>query len=206
MLRQPIRKRTSYLLSATAGLPLLASLPAPAGESGTSAGTSLEEVVVTARRREESLQDVPISITALSTQDLERLQIHDLAQLQFVTPNLSVAPGQTSGASASIAIRGQYESDTTPTVDPAVGLYLDGVYFARMTGANLDMTDVERVEVLRGPQHHRGRDQSRPEAPNARIRGVVERRTRKLRPAEILRIRERPAVRWTYRHATDCNA
>jgi iron complex outermembrane recepter protein len=145
--------RTGFLPAAAAGLALLASLPVSSSEAAPAARTPvLEEVIVTARRYEESLQEVPISVSVLSTLELERLQIHDLTQLQYVTPNLSVAPGQTTGASASIAIRGQYESDTTPTVDPAVGLYLDGVYFARMTGANLDLIDVERVEVLRGPQ------------------------------------------------------
>jgi iron complex outermembrane receptor protein len=151
MLRRRIPDRSGFLVSVAAGMPLLASA---ATDAPTRAQLTpvLDEVVVTARRREESLQEVPISVSALSTQELERLQVHDLTQLQYVTPNLSVAPGQATGASASIAIRGQYESDTTPTVDPAVGLYLDGVYFARMTGANLDLIDVERVEVLRGPQ------------------------------------------------------
>lgn len=132
-------------MSVAAGLPMLVGVSAAADDQ-------LEEVIVTAQLREENLQEVPISASAFSTRQLERLQIDDVALLQYATPNLSVAPGQTTGASASIAMRGQYESDTTPTVDPAVGLYLDGVYFARMTGANLDFIDLERVEVLRGPQ------------------------------------------------------
>ncbi len=153
MRRCLIPERTRYLLSVSAGLPLLASPPVSATTAGADASTpTLEEVIVTARRREESLQEVPISVSVLSAPELERLQIHDLTQLQYVTPNLSVAPGQTTEASATIAIRGQYESDSTPSVDPPVGLYLDGVYFARMTGANLDLVDVDRVEVLRGPQ------------------------------------------------------
>jgi iron complex outermembrane recepter protein len=153
MPRRRIPDRTDYLVSAAIGLLLPTTLPASVGDSDHAAITpALEEVIVTARRREESLQEVPISLSVLSTIELERLQIRDLAQLQYVIPNLSVAPGQTTGASASIAIRGQYESDTTPTVDPAVGLYLDGVYFARMTGANLELVDMERVEILRGPQ------------------------------------------------------
>jgi iron complex outermembrane receptor protein len=112
----------------------------------------LEEIIVTAQRREERLQDVPISASAFTTQQIERLQIDDVTTLQQMTPNLNVAPNFVTGSSASIAIRGQFENDVTPTVDPAVGLYLDGVYFARMTGANLDLVDLERVEVLRGPQ------------------------------------------------------
>jgi len=139
---------------------ILADVAATAGDvvaptssiSQSQAHAVLDEVIVTARRREERLREVPISASVLSTLELERLQVRDVTQLQYVVPNLSVAPSQASGASASIAIRGQYESDTAPTVDPAVGLYLDGVYVARMTGANLDLIDVERVEVLRGPQ------------------------------------------------------
>ena len=127
------------------GLAVLAALPALADER-------LEEGFVTAQRREENLQDVPVSAAAYSSLQLERLQVDDLALLQNVTASLSVAPGQATGASASIGMRGQFESDTTPAVDPPVGLYLDGVYFARMTGANLDLVDLERVEVLRGPQ------------------------------------------------------
>lgn len=134
-------------MSLAAGLSMLASVPAPSQPAPV-----LEEIIVTAQRREERLQEVPISASALSTLELERRQIDDLVLLQYAVPNLSIAPSQVTGTSASIAMRGQYESDTTPTVDPAVGLYLDGVYFARMTGANLDLIDLERVEVLRGPQ------------------------------------------------------
>jgi iron complex outermembrane receptor protein len=116
------------------------------------AGANLPTVTVTAQRREERLQSVPISATTLVADQLAHQQVHDLAALQFAAPNLSLAPNRTSRATASIAIRGQVELETTPTVDPAVGLYLDGVYLARTTGANLELIDMERVEVLRGPQ------------------------------------------------------
>lgn len=113
---------------------------------------TLEEVIVTAQRREQPLQQVPVAASVFSMPELRRLQVDDVDGLQYVAPNLLVAPNQNTTASASIAMRGQFESDTTPTVDPAVGLYLDGVYIARMTGANLDLVDLQRVEVLRGPQ------------------------------------------------------
>ena len=112
----------------------------------------LEEVIVTVQRRKEPLQQVPVAATALSAEQIDRLQIVNLGMLQYVAPSLTIAPSQTSRTSASIAMRGQFVRDTAPTVDPAVGLYLDGVYIARMTGANLDLIDLERVEVLRGPQ------------------------------------------------------
>lgn len=113
---------------------------------------ALEEVVVTAQRREERLQTLPIAASAFSTEQLERAQISNLDALQYATPNFTNAPSQTSRTSTSFAMRGQVVRDTTPTIDPAIGLYLDGVYFGRMTGANLDLVDMERVEVLRGPQ------------------------------------------------------
>jgi iron complex outermembrane receptor protein len=113
---------------------------------------AIEEVVVTARRREESLFDVPISTTVLSTLELERRRITDLATLQYAAPNLTVTTWPGSRTRANVGMRGHVETDLVPTVDPAVGVYLDGVYIARVSGANLDFVDVERVEVMRGPQ------------------------------------------------------
>ena len=112
----------------------------------------LEEVVVTAQRREERLQDVPISASVFSSLEIERLQIDTVSTLQYVAPNLTITPYPGSQTRANIAMRGQLEPDLFPTLDPAVGLYLDDVYIARMAGANLDLIDMERVEVLRGPQ------------------------------------------------------
>lgn len=112
----------------------------------------LDEIIVTARRREERAQDVPMSLTVLSQDQLARGRIEDVSALQFAAPNLAVTSHQTNRTAASIAMRGHFETDGAPTVDPAVGLYLDDVYIARATGANLDLFDVERVEILRGPQ------------------------------------------------------
>src|SRR5688572_1063108 len=112
----------------------------------------LEEIVVTARRREERLLDVPISLSVLPDVALERLQIDDVVALQYAVPNMTVTPWPGTPARATITMRGQVEPDRFPTVDPAVGVYLDGAYVARMGGANLDLIDMERVEVLRGPQ------------------------------------------------------
>ncbi len=131
-------------------------MPAPAaaaaGQEQVEATPRLETVVVTARRREELLQLVPISMSAFSQQELEQRQVRDLAGIQFLAPSLVVATDQTSRSTSLIAMRGQFEPNSVPTVDPAVGVYLDGVYIARITGANLRLLDMERVEVLRGPQ------------------------------------------------------
>jgi iron complex outermembrane receptor protein len=107
---------------------------------------------VTAQRREERMQDVPVAISAFPELQLELRQIADLSALQFSAPNLVITADQTNRSAAAIAMRGQFESDSMPTVDPAVGVYLDGVYISRITGANLRLVDMERVEVLRGPQ------------------------------------------------------
>ena len=112
----------------------------------------LEEIVVTAQRREERLLDVPISLSVLSDVAIDRLQIDDVKALEYAVPNLTVTAWPGAPARATIAMRGQVEPDRFPTVDPAVGVYLDGVYIARASGANLDLVDLERIEVLRGPQ------------------------------------------------------
>jgi iron complex outermembrane receptor protein len=113
---------------------------------------ALEQIIVTAQRREERLLDVPISLSVLPDTALERLQIDDVGALQYAVPNMTATPWPGTPARTTITMRGQVEPDRFPTVDPAVGVYLDGVYVARMGGANLDLIDMERVEVLRGPQ------------------------------------------------------
>ena len=115
----------------------------------------LEEIVVTARKRAENLQEIPISITAFTSQSLEALQVDNISQISSATPGLtfdSSSPISGSRVSSSIFIRGIGQTDFTLVSDPGVGLYLDGVYIARSVGGVLDVVDVERVEVLRGPQ------------------------------------------------------
>ncbi len=114
----------------------------------------LEEIVVTARRVEESLQSTPVAVTALSAEALEQRNMTDIRELATAVPNLVL---QTSGANGgsqvpAIFIRGLGQADVVLTADPAVGLYVDGVYVARNSGNVLSLLDLERVEVLRGPQ------------------------------------------------------
>jgi iron complex outermembrane recepter protein len=116
------------------------------------AGEPLEEIIVTARRREEPLLEVPVAVSVFSQPELERRRISELANLQYAAPSLVITTDQTNRATALIAMRGQFEPMSVPTLDPTVGVYLDGVYIARITGANLRLIDMERVEVLRGPQ------------------------------------------------------
>jgi iron complex outermembrane receptor protein len=123
------------------------SSTAPAASSGV-----LEEVLVTARRREETLQSVPIAVSAFSADELRQLQAEDLAGLQGSVPNMNLVQGRGSATSANIFIRGIGQPDALHTFDPGVGVYLDDVYIARIQGALFNLYDVQRVEVLRGPQ------------------------------------------------------
>ena len=113
----------------------------------------LEEVVVTARKREEALQDTPISITVFSASALEAANMVDLRDIAKYTPGMSFTSyGMGSSEAGAIFLRGIGQSDHMVTTDPGVGLYIDGVYVGRNQGAALDLLDLERVEVLRGPQ------------------------------------------------------
>jgi len=114
--------------------------------------TSLTAITVTARRREETLQDVPIAVTALSAQTLETRNVQSLNDLAGNVPNLVIHDARGSNSTLTTYIRGIGQSDPTWGSDPGVGLYLDDVYIARPQGALLDVFDVQRIEVLRGPQ------------------------------------------------------
>ena len=121
--------------------------------SPTMAAMAIDEIVVTARKTEESLQSTPVAVTALNEQMLAEAQVVELADLQRTAPSLSVMTGGTgSSALIYLAIRGNAQVSTSGGTDPAVATYVDGVYLARPTGGNVDMFDVSQAEVLRGPQ------------------------------------------------------
>jgi iron complex outermembrane recepter protein len=116
---------------------------------------ALEEIVVTARKREESLQDTPVSVAAFTSADLEARGTVDFSDLGEFTPNVTFdyTSAIAAGNSAAIVmIRGIGAADWTIGTDPGVGIYLDGVYISRTIGSVMDTVDVERIEVLRGPQ------------------------------------------------------
>lgn len=113
----------------------------------------LEEVIVTARKREENLQKTPISITAITSTTIEDAHLANLSSIENLTPNLNIRVAN-GGSSSNVQafIRGVGEVDDLVTTDPGVGIYIDGVYLARTPGSNLEFNDIERIEVLRGPQ------------------------------------------------------
>lgn len=149
------RISTRAALAATAALFALPALPAFAQEAPAiddAAGEATGEILVVARRREERLLDVPISISALSTEALEKAGAKDLSGIQGAIPNVNIVQGRGSASSANFFIRGIGQPDALQTFDPAVGVYVDGVYLSRIQGALLNLFDVQRVEILRGPQ------------------------------------------------------
>lgn len=121
-------------------------------ESSPSEG-ALNDIVVTARRRTELLQRVPISIIALTEKELESRSVTNTRNLQNFVPNLTFAPSQNVGeAAGNVFIRGIGQEDFGVGAEPGVGFYVDGVYFARPLGTIINLTDIARIEVLRGPQ------------------------------------------------------
>ncbi|MBK8307025.1 MAG: TonB-dependent receptor [Gammaproteobacteria bacterium] len=115
-------------------------------------GAVIEEMVVTAQKREQNLQDVPISITAISGEQLEARGIEGLESLSSLAPNLQVNRAPGNSLTSQVSIRGSVTGQTAIYVDPAVGMYVDGVYIGKAQGSMFDLLDLERVEVLRGPQ------------------------------------------------------
>ena len=113
--------------------------------------SSIEEIVVTAQKREENLQDVPSSVSAMDAATLEKTFARDLLDVAGVSPNLIIDPILGNGT-AAISIRGVQMNDVEKSFDPAVAVYQDGIYLATATGALLNTWDAERIEVLRGPQ------------------------------------------------------
>src|SRR4026207_546236 len=139
-------RRSALLCSAVASTLLSAS---------ASAQQVLEEIIVTAQKREQDIQNVPIAISAFTTETLRAKGVTDINSLTNLTPNVNLdssSPfsGDTSVLSASI--RGIGQDDFAFNLDPGVGVYLDGVFLARTFGANQNLMDVDRVEILKGPQ------------------------------------------------------
>lgn len=119
------------------------------------AGPQLQEVVVTAQKRQQNIQTVPIAISAFTSQQLQQQNVTSLAALSAQTPGVQFDAGAPFSGDSSVlsaSIRGIGQSDFAINVNPAVGVYLDGVYLARTVGANVNLLDVDRVEIAKGPQ------------------------------------------------------
>jgi len=138
--------RLALLLASVCAAPFALCAPAMAQEAAD------DEIIVTARRTEERLQDVPASVSAFSEERMAQLGATDSTGLQGAVPNLNIVQGRGSSNATNIYIRGVGQPDALQTFDPAVGFYVDDVYYSRIRGTQLELFDIERVEVLRGPQ------------------------------------------------------
>ena len=131
---------------------LISVLVLPVCAQGAYGATTLEEIVVTARKRQESIQDVPVAVTALSPGQLERGSITSSLDLAKLAPNVQLHETAIGSESLSASIRGLSYDDIEKSIEPTVGVSIDGVFLASNSGGVFDMFDVESVEVLRGPQ------------------------------------------------------
>lgn len=132
--------------------------PAPAADNSVAAAipddaATIGDIVVTARKTEESLQSVPVAVTALDARDLAAKQVFEVTDLARTAPSLTISTGGTGPASiVYLAIRGQAQNSPNSLSDTSVGIYIDGVYVARPIVGNLGFLDLRSAEVLRGPQ------------------------------------------------------
>jgi iron complex outermembrane receptor protein len=138
---------TAFALAATASAQSAAPPPPAADEAG-----KVEKVTVTARRTRENIQKVPASVSSFSEKGLDRLGATEVTGLQGAIPNANIAQGRGSSNATNIYIRGVGQPDALQTFDPAVGVYVDDVYLSRIRGTQFELMDIERLEVLRGPQ------------------------------------------------------
>ena len=134
--------------------PLAVAIALSGSLLGTGAhGQALEEVIVTAQKREENVQQTPLAITALSAATLEKQGVANVRDLLAATPGIGGAEPVGSRGTMSITLRGVSGGNpASPSFDPAIGMYIDGVYLGKSMGNSLDVADIERIEVLRGPQ------------------------------------------------------
>ncbi len=143
---------TTAALLASASLIPMAAPSAFAQESEADEGQGRDVITVTARRREETLTDVPVSVSAFSGDQLEQLGAQDITFVGQVTPNVTLEVSRGTNTTLTAFIRGVGQQDPVSGFESGVGLYLDDVYLNRPQAAVLDIYDVERIEVLRGPQ------------------------------------------------------
>ncbi len=141
--------KSSLLLSA-ASAGVICSVPAMAQSADENAG--LQEIIVTAQKREQSVQDVPIAVTAVTQETLQANRIFSVNDLSSIAPGVTVRPSAGGVGLPAFTIRGQFSFGTVAGSDKQVSIYLDGVYISSPRGSIFDLPDVERLEVLRGPQ------------------------------------------------------
>ncbi|MEO8459758.1 MAG: TonB-dependent receptor [Dokdonella sp.] len=147
------RTHLSLAIGLVFGLAVLPSTrSANAADAAAPNVERLDEVTVTARRREENVQKVPVAVSTFSERDLIENQASKVDDLQGSVPNLNIVEGRGSSSAINVFIRGIGQPDALQTFDPGVGIYVDDVYYSRIQGALFSLYDVDHIEVLRGPQ------------------------------------------------------
>ncbi len=156
MVRRKFKSRLKALLGTFAVgaiLTLISGVSANAQDAFGVSSVLLEKITVTARKREEPIQNVPLSVTHFSSEEIDTLKVRNLESLAIKMPNVALDDIGTVGGIANFSIRGLGINSSIPSVDPTVGVFVDGVYFgANIGGALFDTLDIESIEVLRGPQ------------------------------------------------------
>ncbi|MEW5686572.1 MAG: TonB-dependent receptor [Pseudomonadota bacterium] len=160
----------------SAAVSALALAGATAAQAQSAEASQVEEIVVTAQKREQSLQEVPLAVSAFGSEQLEAQSVQSLTDLSAKAPNVVLAPVGAYPYASAFFIRGLGFADVESTFEPAVGVEMNGIYLARNSGALQDFFDIESVEILRGPQGTLyGRNT---------IGGVVSVRTKQARPGD----------------------
>src|SRR5690625_6945816 len=160
-------KRQILVLAISSALFMPHAAVAQAGSSSSEEdrnGTAeLSDIEVPDRRRTESIDEVPVAVSAFSASDLDDLHASKIDGLQGAVPNLNIVQGRGSSSNVNIFIRGIGQPDALQTFDPGVGFYVDDVYYSRINGALLGLFDIDHIEVLRGPrsEEHTSELQSR---------------------------------------------
>ncbi len=145
------RLLTATAIAACLAVPAFGQTTAPTGQDAAS-GQGLEEIVVTAERREEKLRDVPIAVTSFNAATLQSRNITDIRGIQGFAPNVALVQSPGYQTETDLAIRGGVTINPAPYWDPTVGLYVDGVYIPKAIGNVTDMANIDHIEILRGPQ------------------------------------------------------
>jgi iron complex outermembrane receptor protein len=148
----PLKKALTIALLGITTITLAQSTEESEDADNEEAKSAIEEVIVTARRREESLQDIPLALTVYSGVELEEQGVIDITELTQSSPNVNLEVSRATSSTLTAHIRGIGQQDPVAGFEGGVGIYIDDVYLARPQGAVLDVYDVERIEVLRGPQ------------------------------------------------------
>jgi iron complex outermembrane receptor protein len=152
---ETLRENAVALIAAAVCTTGATAAPDAMAQQAQASSDQIEEIVVTAQKRSQNEQDVPISITTFTAQTLQDKNIVDVQGLARLSPSVNLDTASPFGGSnqvLSASIRGIGQDDFGINLDPGVGVYVDGIYFARTTGANVNLLDVDQVEILKGPQ------------------------------------------------------